>query len=200
MQTTRTFVAIGVSEALGIKLRRLQSLLAPEIPNVRWSEVLPFHVTLAFLGDVHNTDLNRVCQAVEEACKPFIRLELLLGGLGVFPNPQRPRTLWVGLSGVEFEGLAELRAAVVAAVADTGYPADENQFQPHVTLGRMKSKRGESTEFDLTPLLNHYRNWAAGMIPIDEVVTYASSLTKEGPVYAPLARARLRSRKSRPKP
>ena len=70
-RTTRTFIALAVPSALGEKLTRLQGLLAPKVPAARWSSSPPFHMTLAFLGDVHDTDLHKVCKAVAEASLLF---------------------------------------------------------------------------------------------------------------------------------
>ena len=70
-RTTRTFIALPVPSALGEKLTRLQGLLAPKVPAARWSSSPPFHMTLAFLGDVPDNDLNTVCKAVAEASLAF---------------------------------------------------------------------------------------------------------------------------------
>jgi RNA 2',3'-cyclic 3'-phosphodiesterase len=188
MRTTRTFVAVEVPEAEGAKLTRLQSLLAPEVPGVRWSTIPPFHATLAFLGDVDDTELNNVCRAVERAVAGFSRLSLRLEGLGAFPDPTRARTVWVGLSGAELPAFLNLQRAIAAAVAETGYPTDES-FRPHVTIGRAKQGRGP--RLDLSPQMNHYRTWSAGSFGISEIITFASTSTRDGTVYAPLARAPL---------
>ena len=92
-RTTRTFIALPVPSALGEKLTRLQSLLAPKVPAARWSSSPPFHMTLAFLGDVPDNDLNTVCKAVAEASLPFSPFELRLESVGAFPNPAPPRAL-----------------------------------------------------------------------------------------------------------
>ena len=118
-RTTRTFVAIAVPDLLGAKLTRLQRLLAPEIPGARWSETPPFHLTLAFLGDVADVDLKPVCEAVAEASADFEPFELRLEGLGVFPDPARARVAWVGLTGPGLSALAELRERVARAATST---------------------------------------------------------------------------------
>ena len=194
--TTRTFIAVAVPEALGQKLTRLQTLLAPDLADVRWSTTLPFHLTLAFLGDVAHTDLNDLCRATAAAVlasKPF---ELRLEALGVFPNATRPRVIWVGASGPGLEPLEALQKDVVRAVRAIGVPPADDRFHAHVTLGRLKPGRGPSP--DMTPLLKHYRTWSAGTFPIAEVVVYASTQTPDGPHYAPLGRAPLRGGKGGP--
>lgn len=197
MPTTRTFVAFAVPGAQSAELLGLQSRLAPEVPGVRWSMASPLHVTLAFLGDVDDTELNPVCKAVERAASGFPKFDLRLEALGAFPDPARARTVWAGLSGPGMPTLLALQAAIAEAVAEAGYPADGSAFRPHVTLGRLERGRGAS--LDLTPQVDRYRSWSARPFPVSEVVTYASTLTREGPVYAPLARAILGRGKPRPK-
>jgi 2'-5' RNA ligase len=194
-RTTRTFIAVAVPDVLGQKLSRLQSLLAPDLPDARWSTIPPFHLTLAFLGDVEDTDLVDVCRvtaASSASIEPFpIRLE----GLGTFPNPTRPRVVWVGATGPGVAPLEGLQKEVVKAVRSIDCPPDDDRFHPHVTLGRLKPGRGPSP--DMTPLLKHYRTWAAGSFTIAEVVVFSSTLTPDGPAYAPLGRAPLRGRKGK---
>src|SRR5438309_7741697 len=79
-RTTRTFVAIGVPEDRAAKLSRLQTLIAAEVVGVRWVDPKQFHATLAFLGDVDDTELNRVCGAVAEAAAGFGPFEVSLEG------------------------------------------------------------------------------------------------------------------------
>jgi RNA 2',3'-cyclic 3'-phosphodiesterase len=186
-RTTRTFIAVEIPGKLGHKLARLQSLLAPEVPGARWVEPTQFHVTLAFLGNVDDTDLNPVCKAVAEAASGFGPMTLRLEGLGAFPDPKRPRNLWVGMTGPGVETLVAFQKKVASAARQAGYPPDDQHFHPHVTLGRLKPGKGPSP--DLTPQINHYRTWAAGSFDATEAVTFASTLTSESPVYAPLGRA-----------
>ncbi len=189
-RTTRTFVAVAIPELLGAKLTRLQRLLAPEIPGARWSAPSPFHLTLAFLGDVADVDLKPLCDAVAEATADLEPFELRLEGLGVFPDPARARVAWVGLTGPGLPALAELRERVARAATSTLALPEDARFSPHVTLGRLKVDR--RNPLDLTPLIKHYRTWAAGSFPVTEVITFASTLTPDGPAYARLGTAPLR--------
>lgn len=195
-RTTRTFIAVAVPDTLGQKLTRLQTLLAPELPGARWSETSPFHLTLAFLGDVADTDLNDVCNATTRAVSALPAFDLRLEGLGAFPDPVRPRVVWVGAIGPGVAPLEALQQKVAEAVRDAGYPPDD-RFHPHVTLGRLKPGRGPSP--DLTPLVKHYRTWSPGSFTVAEAVVFASTVTAEGPHYAALGRSPLDARKPRPR-
>jgi RNA 2',3'-cyclic 3'-phosphodiesterase len=194
-RTTRTFIALAVPENLGQKLTRLQTLLAPDLPGTRWSETMPFHLTLAFLGDVADTDLNDVCHATKSAVSVLSPFDLRLEALGTFPDPVRPRVIWVGAVGPGLAPLETLQQEVARAVRAAGYPPDD-RFHPHVTLGRLKPGRGGSP--DMTALVKHYRTWSPGSFPVTEVVIFASTLNPEGPRYAALGRGPLQGRKTGP--
>jgi 2'-5' RNA ligase len=199
-KTTRTFIALPLPPSLDQKLTRLQSLLAPDIPGARWTTTFPFHMTLAFLGDVYDADLNAVCKAVEEAARVFPPIELLVQGIGAFPNPARPRVIWAGLTADQPSLLAELQQAIVLAVTRAGYRPDDSRFTPHATLGRIKYDRKNDRkiprEADLTGVLEQFQSWSGGQFTAREIVTFSSSLTPDGPTYTPLAKARLSGKKT----
>jgi 2'-5' RNA ligase len=188
--TSRTFIAFSIPDVLRTRLGRLQGLIAPEIPNARWVSPEMFHVTLAFLGDVPDVDLNVVCQAVADATRGARPFTLNLQSLGAFPDPTRPRVAWVGVAGPGLEALVKLRRSIVEAVTGTGYPPEDDRFTPHLTLGYIKTRKG--ADLDITPLVAHYRSWSAGNFSVTGVVTYSSTLTPEGPAYMALATAPLR--------
>ncbi len=200
-QTTRTFLAIDVPPNLSDRLTKLQHKLAPRVPAFRWTDVAPFHLTLAFLGDVPFADLNEVCEAARRAARASKRFEVAVAGLGAFPKPDRPRVAWAGFAGPGLEPLAELHKAVVSNLRRIGRPPDDTRFTPPVTLGGLKAGAGRGKAPDPAPDLSEivaeYREWSPGAFTVGEVVAYSSTLTPEGPTYAALARAPLASAKSR---
>lgn len=196
-QTTRTFIAIPLPDPMGDRLTRLQGRLAPQLPSVRWNETLPFHLTLAFLGDVPYVDLNKICGAMAEASRGFRRFELTVTGLGVFPNLARARVIWAKVEGPGLETLADLHKAVVAALDKVGCIPEDERFSPHVTLGRIKPGRSAAQPNSLAAVVARHQTWSAGAFTAGEVVAFSSTVTPEGPAYAPLARAPLASSRTR---
>lgn len=192
-KSTRTFVAIAVPEDRAARLEKLQAQLAPEVEKVRWVTPGHFHATLAFLGDVPDTELNEVCRAVGEASAAYPAFEVRLEKLGAFPRPDRPRNLWVGLEGPGIETLTQLQHSVAIALGRVGYPPSEDRFSAHVTLGRLKADRRHAP--DVRPLVERFKGWSAGAFTVTEVVTFASSTTPDGPIYTALSRAPLQGRK-----
>jgi 2'-5' RNA ligase len=196
--TTRTFIAIAVPEPLDRQLTLLQSALASEAAGWRWTSSLPFHATLAFLGDVRNRDLSELGEAVAASAATFDSFELHLEGLGAFPTAARPRVLWAGLNARQPAPLLDLREAIVRAVLQVGYHVDDQKFHPHLTLGRIKPHRGPIG--DLTGLVERYRGWSGGHFTVDEVATFASVPGPAGPSYCSLSRAPLAGKENEAPP
>ncbi len=141
MDTVRAFIAIPLPALLLDTLSALQRNLERRMPpgGVRWVRAEGIHLTLKFLGDVPAARLGAIRQALEAVSHDCEGFTCLVAGLGCFPNPHRPRVVWVGLQ--EPSGrLAALQAAVERAVAALGYPPEGRPFTPHLTLGRVRER------------------------------------------------------------
>lgn len=97
--------------------------------------------------------------------------------------------IWAGLTSADLTPLLSLQKTIAEVAADFGCRPDRLDFHPHVTIGRLKFDRRGTC--DLTGLLERYRSWYGGGFRVEEVITFASTLGKDGPSYAPLARAPL---------
>jgi 2'-5' RNA ligase len=197
-ETTRTFIAIPIPEPVGQTILHLQAELSPKVPGCRWSTSLPFHLTLAFLGEVPNRDLNELCLAVASVVEPFAPFEVHLEGLGAFPSLKKPRVIWAGLTTPNSDRLKELRESVVRAATHAGHRPDDPRFHPHVTLGRIKSDPHGGC--DLTELVQPDRAVSRGTFAVVDVVTFASTLGPRGASYAALGHAPLRGKKPESSP
>jgi 2'-5' RNA ligase len=191
---TRTFIAVAVPDALGARLARLQAQLEAEVPEVRWVQTQPFHITLAFLGDVDVSDLAAVCRAAEDVAAAFPPLDLKLEGLGAFPSASKPRVVWAGVTGAGVEPLLALQEGLAQAAARLKYPTEARAFHPHVTLGRLRPGRGSGR--DLTRPLNQFHTWRAGPFTVAEIVTFSSTTIDGRPAYTPLGHASLKGERA----
>lgn len=189
---TRTFVAIDLPEAIRERIAKVQEHLKPKAENIRWTPAPQLHITLAFLGDVLDADLLQLCREVQKAVAPLRRFALELKDFGTFPPNGRPRVVWIGLQGKGLDPLTELQRAIVQAVRSVGYPPTDNRFHPHITIGRIEARAGEEPP-DVPALVKPLTLWSAGTIDVRRAAVFSSSQTREGPVYAVLAEAPLRS-------
>jgi 2'-5' RNA ligase len=122
-------------------LVELLSVGQPREPgrSVRLAPADHWHLTLAFLGDVPESDVDRACQAVERAVQvwrvpgPAVPVVRLAGG-GTFGRG-RFTTLWAGLAGDVAE-VSALASAVRAELRRARLPYDRKPFRPHLTVAR----------------------------------------------------------------
>jgi 2'-5' RNA ligase len=104
--------------------------------DVRWVRLDGLHLTLRFLGLAPEALVDPTADAVRAvALAADGPIQLELAGAGSFPRAARPRTLWIGVAG-DTDGLARLAAATEAALVVAGWPPDDRQFRPHLTLAR----------------------------------------------------------------
>ncbi|MCX6356773.1 MAG: RNA 2',3'-cyclic phosphodiesterase [Candidatus Aureabacteria bacterium] len=180
--SVRLFVAIELDEAAWQALGRIQARLTRELPAVRWVKPEAIHLTLKFLGDTREDDVERVKESLKQSASGIIPFAVHLSGLGAFPNSRNPRVIWVGVE--ENTGmLSRLVEQIEARLSPLGFPREERGFTPHLTLGRVKEKGGARGFESLLPALSrciaheHIAN-ALSLI--------RSDLSPQGPTYTTL--------------
>jgi 2'-5' RNA ligase len=189
MARLRTFIAVDLGKTLRDRCVALQENFTRAGADVKWVEPDNLHVTLLFLGEVNDRDVPAMCAAVEEVCARLSPFSLTVEGAGCFPNPRRPRVVWVGI-GEGTQEMVALHDALEGPLLDLGcYRREERQYVPHVTLGRVKSERPTDR---LAVALAKQCGWKGGQVTVKEVLVLSSELRPQGPVYTVLSRARLR--------
>lgn len=187
-QRLRTFIAVDIEPFTRDRLRGLQSQLGDVADSVKWVDPGNMHLTLVFLGEVDARESPRICEAVATVAKPIAPFSFTVAGLGAFPTPRRPRTLIARVD----EGAKELsaiHAALEPALLALGsYRREERAYTPHITLGRV---RREAVSDDLTSAIARFSAWRGGNNHVRELCVLASELTRDGPEYGLLSRARL---------
>ena len=186
--TVRTFVAVETSGAVRQKAAELIQILAATGAKVSWAKPHNLHLTLKFLDEVRWNDIGDVTRAVQQAAKAAEPFELEIRGAGAFPNPGRPRTLWLGTAAGS-EPLAALHAALEKALKPLGFPKEHRRFAAHLTLGRVRDAGPGA--YDLGPLIKQHADFFAGRFTVDELVVFSSELTPQGPIYEAIGRAEL---------
>jgi 2'-5' RNA ligase len=189
MARLRTFIAVELPKAIRDRMVALQQTLARTGTEFKWVERENLHVTLLFLGEVEDRVVPDVCRAVAGAVEELSAFPLTVAGAGCFPNPRRPRIVWVGV-GQGTQELCTLHDRIEGPLLDLGcYRREERRYAPHITLGRVKSDR--PTE-KLTAALAKEAGWQGGETLVKEVLILSSKLTPQGPEYTVLGRAPLK--------
>jgi RNA 2',3'-cyclic 3'-phosphodiesterase len=177
----RTFLAIRPADHVIDEVAAMQAKLGDAGADVRWIARDSMHLTIHFLGDVREAELAEIERGLAEGLAAVVPFDLECRGLGVFPNQKRPRVVWVGLDG---EGLERLAESVETVLSPLGFPPQERDFTPHITIGRVRSARGSE---NLVRALKANAESSFGTSRIDFVTLYKSQLRAEGSVYTPLA-------------
>jgi len=158
----------------------VESLLPLNLRGARSVPPQQLHLTLRFLGDVTETQLPRIDEALRQIAYPCFPLRI--AGLGVFPNPKHPRVLWLG-SG-QNDALCELQSRIEAAVQSAGFPPESRAFTPHFTLARFKFSRAPEVE----AFLAQQRGFDADTWEVSEFLLYSSTLQPQGALHEILRR------------
>ena len=189
----RTFIAIDVPPDAKEALATLtQTLKARGLSGVRWVNPIGIHLTLKFLGNIPTTTVPRLLTALEAASHSHPPFNLSLGAFGVFPNPNNPRVLWVGLNG-DLAPLAQIQASVEEHCCALGLDPDRRPFTPHLTLGRVRRSLPTSQRDLVHTALQAETNARSIEWPVQEIHLIHSTLTPQGAIYRSLGAIPLQS-------
>lgn len=183
----RTFIAAEIPAAVKRDIARDLDRLRTLAPRVKWTQADNLHLTLRFLGDIPENDLEELFEALRDGLAGISPFVLEMTGVGAFPHWRHPRVVWAGCGEGAEDALA-LAAAVEDVCEDLGYERERRPFRPHVTLGRVKLPAdAEGLEEAAAALAGR----SYGYVDVDAAVVFMSDLRRTGPVYAPMARIEL---------
>jgi len=182
----RLFVAVPFPAEVKNELGKLIDDWRRERDKVGWVKKENLHLTLKFLGETPVEKLETLKSNLSSGLNGQTAFSISLAEAGGFPNLNRARVIWVGVSEGK-EKLAELAQKVEEATVPLGYPSENRDFSAHLTMGRVK-------DFRLSEgLLAKVRacTFEVKGIIVSEAVLYQSELAPGGSVYTPLARFEL---------
>lgn len=181
MHTIRSFIAIPLNGEVQRAARKIARELRSENDGMKWVPEDNLHLTLKFLGDVVDRDVPQVCKAIRDCCRSIPSFELEFEGTGGFPNDQRPRVVWAGITGGG-EFLIDLVSRLEVELAKLGFKPEPRDYRPHLTLGRVRSG-SRSASPEVVAKVVRFKKRRLGIMTVDQIRLYASFLDKEGPTY-----------------
>jgi len=172
----RTFVAVEIRNAEVLNsISKLQSDF-----NIKATAVSKqnMHFTLLFLGEISEETAENVKQALSSVT--FKPIDVSFTHLGVFPNPNFPRVIWIGTDEASAKQLVELANQVEEKLAPLGFKSDK-PFKPHLTIFRVKNKID-----GISKKIERFKETNFGKDVISELKFKQSILTPNGPIYSDL--------------
>jgi len=167
----RAFLAIPLPEALRAPVAAAQEDLREAGSDVSWISPDSLHLTLKFLGEISGD--------ARPDFRPLPPFELELAGVGEFAG----RIVWAGCRG-DLRAVNEAAARAEEAGEKLGVPRERRPFSPHVTIGRIRSKRHLGK---LRERMKHWLERPFGPWPVRRVVLFRSELSPRGAVYTVVA-------------
>lgn len=187
MEKVRAFIAVPLPKSVLERLTDVQHRLKGKVPHrsVRWVRPEGIHLTLKFLGDTPTDKLPTIKEALTVVAQHAPASSLTAGGLGCFPNPRRPRVLWVGVQ--EPTGrLKAVQEAVEEAMTSLGYKPERHSFTPHLTLGRVHRRTSRSDLKQISDVITGTTVETLAEFPADRFELIRSELKPTGAEYTTL--------------
>ena len=186
-KSIRTFVAFEFPEKIIAWIGNIQEELRAYGLGIRWVPPQNIHLTLKFLGDIKESDVEKVGQAMFESAGRFAPLPMTAKGIGAFPGFKRPRVIWIGVSG-QINDLIALQRTLDDNLNAIGFPKENRPFKGHLTLGRVKDRIDPK---ELLKALQAFSGFESEPFVIDKLILFKSDLKPSGAVYSKLMEADL---------
>jgi 2'-5' RNA ligase len=180
----RVFLAIDLPDEVKEHIVALQQKLKFLLEGVRWVRLEGIHLTLKFFGDIREDDIPGISEVIEGRTQQAAPMTLNTDIVGAFPNMERPRVLWLGMTG-DIERLVTLQREIEAGLEPLGYRREKRRFSPHLTVGRAKSSRGMI--MGLSEAVTRENTYTTGEFTAQGLTLFRSELKPGGAVYTELA-------------
>jgi 2'-5' RNA ligase len=191
MGSLRTFIALdippAIQKSIQLQVHNLRSILGNSA--IRWVPVNNIHLTLKFLGDVSQSDVDNLNQIVHKQAESHPAFDININSLGSFPSSKRARVLLIRV-----QAPAELEALQSGLESDctrVGFRPESRPFNPHLTIGRVRRGISASDQSKIRKTLEEVKIDSLGTARVDSLHLYKSELKPSGSVYTKLYSAPL---------
>ncbi len=178
----RTFIAIEIPENIRAKLLHIgETLQRSVLIDGNFVSKDGMHLTLRFLGNISTEDIAKIKEILSTI--NMKKFDAFVQNLGVFPNEDFAKVLWVGVHGKEIE---DLQRSVLNELDKYGFKEKEEvrPFKSHITIARVKSIKNKDLFKQKFKSLDFKEPLG---FSVKEFHLFKSELRSDGPVYKKLA-------------
>lgn len=129
----RVFIAVEFEKEMKEHLLEAQKKVAEKSSGGNFTAENNFHLTVRFIGEVDDEDLNSLIVAMEESASRNKSFNLRLSHLGFFPKGNKS-VVWAGID--KSDSLIRLFNNLEKNLTKQGFPRERTGLSPHITLGR----------------------------------------------------------------
>lgn len=178
----RIFIALLINNELKNGLIQIQEKLKVSKAEVKWVSHEGIHLTLKFLGNVEDFQMENIYAIVSAVVANFSPFTISLSSLNAFPGMSRPQIIWVGIQQGR-EVICEINQQIEDNLVSLGFEKEKKRFSPHLTIGRVK---GNKRCAELTSLLPKIESSNIGQMRVEAIHIMKSQLTSQGAIYSVL--------------
>jgi len=175
----RTFLCVPVSKEIKSKKMMLFSTVDGSKSTIKWVKNSNLHLSIKFVGQTPESSLKEIIYNVASITSNIKPFNLEISGTGCFPIQNRPRTLWMGITG-NINPLKELVLEIENKLSKIGFSKDKKIFIPHITIARINYPQNITPDIDLF-LKSSYD---VIDLEVDRVQFFSSELYSNGAIYS----------------
>ena len=179
----RTFIAVDFPPDMLARINEITTFLKKETASnaLKWVETNNLHLTIKFIGEISVSKVEQVKQTLTKSLEDQFAFDIEIGGLGMYPNKNNPRVIWLGVN--NGEPLIQIANNLDQALSDLDIKPERRSFSPHLTIARVRRNTDKSSAITIGKTLSQFKVETLGAITIDQVNLYHSKLTPSGPIY-----------------
>jgi len=180
----RGFIAIDIKLTANI-LKLLNDIIKLNA-NIKLVEPKNIHITLKFLGDVQENNIDEIEQIIRKSVNEIEPFKIKLKGTGVFPNKNYIRIIWIGIKDTEL--LSKIAENIDENLSKLGFKKEKRGFSAHLTIGRVKTAKNKPF---LLKVIENYSDFEFSTQEVSSINLKKSDLTPKGPIYTTLKEVKL---------
>jgi len=129
----RIFFALEFDKGIKNKIKNQQQIIINNSLKGNFTLEDNFHLTLKYIGEVKETEIGLLKEALVMAASNRNSFNLSIKDLSYFPRGNK-KILWLGVT--KNEELDSLFKTLDSQLSLIGYEEEERPYTPHITIGR----------------------------------------------------------------
>jgi len=179
-ETIRSFIAVELSAGQRQEIQKIVDEVSTIDANITYTEPENLHITVKFLGNIKNEDLEKLQEECTIALQNQNSFTLSLDGVGVFESWEYLKVLWIGIENGKNE-ISIMHRLLTETITVGG--KEIRKFHPHATIARVKGPKNKQL---LSKKFKEFSDTVVGSYRVESVKVKQSHLGPNGPRYQDL--------------